>query len=62
MVTLEEGIEGGKITVNFNAEEQIMVVEGFYTINNDSLCFSDNLNFEPYIVSTSEAEYTTIDI
>lgn len=60
-VTLEEGIEGGEIAVNFRFEEKDIIVEGFYSINSASLCFSDNLNFEPYIVSTSEAEYTTID-
>ena len=60
-VTLEEGIEGGSISVTFDFEEQNMVTEGFYTINSELLCFSDNLNFDPNGISTSEAEYSSID-
>ncbi len=62
IVTLEEGIEGGKIRVNFNDDEEIIViVDGFYHVDGMALCFSDNLNLEPNIVSTSEAEFATID-
>ncbi len=41
--------------------EEPKAVEGFYTENNGSLCFSDNLNFNAFSWSSSQAEYTTID-
>ncbi len=57
---LEEGIEGGRIEITIPASVPV-IVQGFYTINGSSVCFSDNLNFDVLSWSSSEAEYTTID-
>ncbi len=57
---LDEGIEGGRVEITIPAPEPI-IIQGFYTINGSSLCFSDNLNFGVLSWSTSEAEFTSID-
>ena len=60
-VTLEEGIEGNQFYLTLPIPDAPSTIEGFYTLNNSKLCFSDNINFNPYSVSSSEIETTAID-
>jgi hypothetical protein len=58
--TLQEGIEGHHFSLFFGASD-LKPIEGFYTINNSKLCFSDNINFNPFSVTSAGSELTNID-
>ncbi|HHI93231.1 MAG TPA: hypothetical protein ENK04_06915 [Gammaproteobacteria bacterium] len=45
--TLQEGIKGYAITIIFKVPNDVFTVDTFYTINNDTLCFSNTLTVEP---------------
>lgn len=60
-VTLQEGIQGGKIILDIDDGDAGIRIEGFYTINNDTLCLSDKINLEPFAISSSNAEGDAID-
>lgn len=57
---LEEGVEGGRIMITINLDEP-GTIEGFYTINSGSLCFSDRLNFHAFFWLGREIESKAID-
>jgi hypothetical protein len=61
--TLEEGIQGGRILIDFPMIPNVLLgsVEGFYTINSGSLCFSQNLHFNAMSWGISEVGDTNID-
>ena len=45
-VTLEEGILGNRVNITTNFSLGIFSANGFYTINNNTLCFSHSYIFE----------------
>jgi len=59
-VTLQEGIKGHQFNIIYQTDV-VNIFEGFYTITNERLCFSDNLNFEPFSIISSEGETASID-
>lgn len=59
--TLQEGMQGNRIRVNFTFENQTGAIEGFYFMSNDSLCFSSNINLNADSIALSGVENTTID-
>jgi hypothetical protein len=61
--TLEEGIQGGRIAIDFPMMPDVLLdsIEGFYTINSGSLCFSRNLHFSAMSWGITEWEETNID-
>jgi hypothetical protein len=58
---LQEGIDGRGLTINFGQADDFITVDGFYTINEGSLCFSDAFTFEPTRFGVSEAGTDEID-
>ena len=58
--TLQEGIEGHQFSLFVGATEP-EPVEGFYTIVNSKLCFSDNINFNPFSITSAGSETSNID-
>jgi len=44
---LQEGIQGHMITIIFQDPSNNYSFDGFYTINNNVLCFSEKFTFEP---------------
>lgn len=60
-ITLQEGIDGHEFDIIFPLDAGPSTTEGFYTINEGSLCFSDNINFNVYSVNTSSGSSTSID-
>ena len=59
-VTLQEGIQGHQFNLIYQTDV-VHTFEGFYTITNSRLCFSDNINFDPFSINSSEGETTSID-
>lgn len=59
--TLQEGIQGNRIRINFTFENQTGVIEGFFLISDGSLCFSSNINLNPDSIALSGVENTAID-
>lgn len=59
--TLQEGIEGGGLLIETGTGNQILSIDAFYTINNNSLCFSDVFTFEALGFGASEARTIAID-
>ena len=59
--TLEEGISGHKLNIEIRAPDQTISTNGFYTINNNILCFSQSYSFEPSSFGISIIERTPID-
>ncbi len=59
--TLQEGMQGNRIRVNFTVENKTGVVEGFYLISNNALCFSSNIILSADSITLSGAGNTTID-
>ena len=59
--TLEEGISGHKLNIEIQPPDQIISTDGFYTINNNILCFSLSYSFEPTTFGISLSEITPID-
>lgn len=59
--TLEEGIPGHKLNIEIRAPDQTISTDGFYTINNNILCFSHSYSFEPSSFGISLIERTPID-
>ncbi len=57
---LQEGISGRRVEITLPIPT-IRSAEGFCTTIQGALCFSDNLNFNAFSWSTSDAEYTSID-
>ena len=58
---LQEGILGSRLTIGLTTPESIQSVTGFYTLNNGSLCFSDNVTFEPFSSGVSPTGSSAID-
>lgn len=59
--TLEGGIPGGKIVVRAETDSSTYEFQGYYAIDNGSLCFSHKLNFDPLSISSLDTEGTDID-
>ncbi len=60
-ITLEEGILGNKLNITIQATGQTISTSGFYTINNNILCFSHSYSFEPNTFGVSLNERPPID-
>ena len=58
---LQEGIPGNKLIISLTAPNSIQSVSGFYTLDTDSLCFSENLTFEPFVFKLSPTGPINID-
>lgn len=58
---LEEGIPGNKLIIEIYPPNQTISTNGFYTINNNILCFSQSYSFEPSSFGISLIERTPID-
>jgi hypothetical protein len=58
---LQEGIDGRGLTINFGEADNFIVTDGFYVINEGSLCFSDAFSFEPARFGVSESGSIEID-
>lgn len=56
--TLENGIAGGGVVIWAETDSTTYEFQGYYTVNNGSLCFSNKLNFDPLSISSSDAEGT----
>ncbi|MFK5893910.1 MAG: hypothetical protein QM504_11880 [Pseudomonadota bacterium] len=59
--TLEEGISGHGFSITYPVPDQPSSFDGFYTLINGELCFSDIINFNVYSVRSSGAETVSID-
>jgi len=59
--TLEEGISGNKLNIELQGPDQTISTNGFYTINNNTLCFSLSYSFEPSSFGISLSERAPID-
>ncbi len=60
-VTLEEGISGNKINISIQNWGQPDSVDGFYTINNNTLCFSYSYIFDATGISVLLEQGPPID-
>jgi len=58
---LQEGIDGGGLSIEISAGAQLLSIDAFYTINNSALCFSDVFTFEALTFALSEAGTAAID-
>ena len=59
--TLQEGISGYKLYINYTHPLGDADANGFYTINNDSLCFSQSFVLEPNNFGIALPEISDID-
>lgn len=59
--TLEEGIPGNKINIKIQTPDGILSTNGFFTINNNVLCFSYSYMFEPSSFGVSLNERAPIN-
>lgn len=60
-VLLQEGIDGGSLFIDMSTETQSLGMDAFYTINNDTLCFSDAFTFGAVTFGISETGTDAID-
>lgn len=60
-VLLQEGVDGGGLLIEMGEGQQFVSIEAFYTINNDSLCFSDAFTFEALEFGISQTGTDAID-
>jgi len=58
---LQEGINGAALLIEIGTGNQVSSVDAFYTINNNSLCFSDAFTFEAFTFGVSELGASSID-
>lgn len=58
---LQEGINGGGLLIEIGAGAQLLSIDAFYTINNNSLCFSDAFTFDALGFGISELGTDAID-
>jgi len=58
---LQEGINGGGIFIETNFNNQLQSLNGYYTINNNVLCFSDAFRFEALLFGISGLGDLAID-
>jgi len=58
---LQEGINGAGLLIEVGTGSQVSSVDAFYTINNNSLCFSDAFTFEALTFGISEIGASSID-
>ena len=58
---LQEGINGAALFVEFGSGDQVASVNGFYTINNGSLCFSEAFTFGVSTIGVSESGSLSIN-
>ena len=54
---LSEGINGGGLSITM----QLLTIDGFYNINNNTLCFSDAFTFGSIKFAIAEAGLTSIN-
>ncbi|MDH5446841.1 MAG: hypothetical protein OEY52_14925 [Gammaproteobacteria bacterium] len=59
--TLQEGINGGGLLIEIGEGDQLISTDAFYTIQNNSLCFSDAFTFEALKFSNSGPGTEAID-
>ena len=59
--TLQEGIQGHKIFINFMHLSPNVSSNGFYTINNNTLCFSDTFVLEANRFGINQPDISDID-
>jgi hypothetical protein len=59
--TLLEGISGRALSISFGEGEELILNDGFYTINSGSLCFSEVFIFEPVTFDVSKTGDKQID-
>ena len=60
-LTLQEGIDGGRLLIEIGSGNQLLSIDAFYTINNNSLCFSDAFTFEALGFGISQSGTDAID-
>jgi hypothetical protein len=58
---LQEGVPGHGLIVAVTAPGSTLSANGFYTLTNGRLCFSDMFTFAPFNFDASEAGSTAID-
>ena len=58
---LQEGIAGYGLVISLTAPKSVQSTNGFYTLNNGSLCFSDNFTIEPFRFGVSPSGSSAID-
>ena len=58
---LEEGVDGGRLIFSIVVDGEMNDIEGFYYLNDGVLCLSDNINLEPFAISSSSLELESID-
>lgn len=58
---LQEGIDGGGLTIIFDTGSQSFSFDGYYTINNNVMCLSDSFTFGALGLSVSQAGSDAID-
>jgi hypothetical protein len=60
-VVLQEGINGGELVIEMGEGTGLVSVDGFYTINSGSLCFSDAFTFEATEFGITQSGADAID-
>lgn len=61
LVTLQEGLSGHRFSLTFPVQDAPGTFEGFYTVNNDELCFSSTFYFNVYFIGVSGSNDDSID-
>jgi hypothetical protein len=60
-VVLQEGINGDALLIEMGEGTELVSVDGFYTINSGSLCFSDAFTFEATVFGITQSGEEAID-
>lgn len=58
---LQEGVNGGGLLIGVSTGGEYLPIDGYYIINNNSLCFSDVFTFEALGFGISEVGLSAID-